>query len=104
MYGEQAKKSAPSTSTSTGACAVKCTPSTYTRAPASWARAAIDGTAGRVPIRLDAAVTATSLVRSDSAAATFSIGSSPVVGSKSTHRTTAPTDCAASTQGRMFAS
>ena len=61
-------------------------------------------TGGRVPIRFDAAVTATRRVRGDSTAATASAESSPVCGSNSAHRTLAPAACAASTQGRMFAS
>ena len=43
-------------------CAVWCTPSTYSSAPASWTAAAIAGRSGRVPIRFEAAVTATSRV------------------------------------------
>ena len=41
-------------------------------------------------MRLEAAVVATSRVRSESAAATASAASSPVPGSKSTQRTVAP--------------
>ena len=61
-------------------------------------------TGGRVPIRLDAAVTATSRVRGDSTAATRSAASSPVAGSKSAQRTVAPVAAAACTHGRTFAS
>ncbi len=61
-------------------------------------------TSGRVPIRLEAPVTATSPVRSDSSAPTVAGSSSPVAGSKSAQRTVAPRACAACTQGRMFAS
>ncbi|CAM5241713.1 hypothetical protein STENM327S_06787 [Streptomyces tendae] len=57
-----------------------------------------------VPIRFDAAVTATSLVRGPSTAARCSDRSSPVAGSKSAHRTRAPAACAACTHGRMFES
>ena len=81
-----------------------CTPSTQCRAPTSWARSATRQTGVRVPIRFEAPVVATSRVRSESTAATASADSSPVAGSKSTHRTVAPTASAACTQGRMFAS
>ena len=104
LYGEQVKKSAPSARTSTGAWAVRCTPSTASSAPAPCTRAAISATGGRVPIRLDAPVTATRRVRSESSAATSSAVSSPVARSKPTQRTVAPTASAAITQGRTFAS
>ena len=70
------------------------------RAPAS----AMAATSGRVPIRLEAAVTATSLVRSERTAATCSTSSSPVSGSKSAQRTVAPARSAAWIQGRTLAS
>lgn len=89
---------------STGECAVKWTPSTYSSAPASWTTRAIAATAGRVPIRLEAAVTATRRVRSPVTAAMSSAVSSPVAGSKSAHRTVAPAAAAACTQGRMLES
>ncbi len=57
-----------------------------------------------VPIRLEAAVTATSRVRGESTASTCSGSSSPVAGSKSAHRTLAPTASAAWIQGRMLES
>ena len=79
-------------------------PSTHTSAPTVWAARAIWATGGRVPMRLLAAVTATSRVRGDSSDATASTGSSPVAGSKSAHRTTAPTAAAACTHGRTLAS
>ncbi len=104
LYGEQVKKSAPSAATSTGACAVRCTPSTASSAPARCTSAAISATGGRVPIRLDAPVTATSLVRSVSTSATSSAVSSPVAGSNPIQRTVAPAASAARTQGRTFAS
>ncbi len=61
-------------------------------------------TSGRVPMRLLAAVTATSLVRSDKSPSYWSAGSSPVAGSTSAQRTTAPARPAAWTQGRTLAS
>jgi hypothetical protein len=57
-----------------------------------------------VPIRLDAPVTATSLVRSVTTSATSSAVSSAVAGSNAAHRTVAPAASAAYTQGRMLAS
>ena len=57
-----------------------------------------------MPSRFDAAVTATSLVRPDRTVATCSGVSSAVAGSKSAHRTVAPTACAACTHGRMLES
>ena len=66
--------------------------------------AAISATGGRVPIRFDAPVTATSLVRSVSTSATSSAVSSPVAGSNPIQRTVAPAASAAITQGRTFAS
>ena len=54
---------------------------------ASWTSGAMPASGGRVPIRFDAPVTATSRVRSESCAATSSTVSSPVAGSKSTQRT-----------------
>ena len=53
----------PAPSTSTGACGVRCTPSTYSSAPTSCAASAMAGMSGRVPSRFDAPVTATTLVR-----------------------------------------
>ena len=61
-------------------------------------------TSGRVPMRLLAAVTATSRVRGDSSPAYWAAGSSPVTGSGSAQRTTAPARSAACTQGRTLAS
>jgi hypothetical protein len=104
LYGEQVKKSAPSARTSTGACAVRWTPSTASSAPARCTRAAISSTGGRVPIRFEAPVTATSFVRPVSTSATSSAVSSPVVGSKAAHRTVAPAASAARTHGRTLAS
>ena len=66
--------------------AVWCTPSTYSSAPASRTPAAIAARSGRVPIRLDAAVTATSRVSSVSRLVTADGSSSPVAGSNSAHR------------------
>ena len=103
LYGEQAKKSAPSAATSTGACGARCTPSTYTSAPTSCAAPAIAGTSGRVPSRLEAPVTATSRVRvGQHGLEVVELGGRR--GSKSTQRTVAPARSAASTQGRMLAS
>src|SRR6478735_1259054 len=62
------------------------------------------GRSGRVPMRLDAAVTATRRVRPRMTAAAASGLSSPVPGSNSAQRTVAPRASAASTQGRMLAS
>ena len=90
--------------TSTGACAVRCTPSTKTRAPRSCARWAISATGGRVPIRFEAPVTATSRVRWLVASLTSSAVSSPVAGSKCAQQTVAPAASAACTHGRMLAS
>ena len=59
---------------------------------------------GRLPIRFEAPVTATSRVRSVSTAAMAAGVSSPVSGSKSTQRTVAPAASAAYTHGRTFAS
>ena len=81
-----------------------CTPSTYSSAPASRTAAAIAGRSGRVPIRLDAAVTATSRVSSVSRLVTADGSSSPVAGSNSAHRTVAPLLSAAITHGRTLAS
>ena len=62
------------------------------------------GMSGRVPSTLEAAVTATSLVRSESTAVRHSGPSSAVWGSKSIHRTIAPAASAACTHGRTLAS
>ena len=62
------------------------------------------GTSGRVPRTLDAPVTATTRVRSESTARTSSTPRSPVAGSKPTQRTSAPAEAAACTHGRMLAS
>ena len=67
-------------------------------------RSAIAAMSGIVPIKFDAAVTATSRVRPESCASMFSTGNSLVCGSKSTHRTVAPVFAAAITHGRMLAS
>ncbi len=104
LYGEQVNRSAPRAATSTGACGVRWTPSTWTSAPTACAAAAMVGTSGRVPSRLEAPVSATSRVRSESRLVTSAGSSSPVVRSNPAHRTVAPTDSAASTHGRMLAS
>ena len=57
-----------------------------------------------VPMRFEAAVTATSRVLSVTTAATASGSSSPVRGSNSAQRTVAPTCSATSSHGRMLAS
>ena len=63
------------------------------------------GRAGRVPMRFDAAVIATSRVRSASDRRdVVDLERRPVAGSKSTQRTVAPAASAAWTHGRMFAS
>ena len=80
------------------------TPSTYARAPASRAASVIARTSGRVPIALEAAVTATRRVRSDRTRSTAAAGSSPVSASKSATRTVAPARSAASRHGRTLAS
>ena len=59
---------------------------------------------GRVPMRLLAAVVATSRVRSERTASTCSTVSSPLAGSKSTQRTVAPAASATCTHGRMLES
>ena len=64
----------------------------------------IAATSGLVPIALLAAVTATSLVRAVTRLAYCAAGSSPVAGSTSAHRTTAPARPAACAQGLTFAS
>jgi hypothetical protein len=87
-----------------GRCAVACTPSTYTSAPASWASFAIAATSGRVPIALLAAVTATTRVRGPIRSANRATGNSPVAGSNSAHRTVAPARSAACVHGRTLAS
>src|ERR1700712_3981891 len=61
-------------------------------------------TSGIVPIRLDAAVTATSRVRALSRAARRAGTRPPVAGSKPAHRTPAPVRSAAITHGRTLAS
>ena len=97
-------KSAPDPASDRLACGVRCTASTYSHAPTACARSATAGRSGRVPIRLEAPVTATSLVWLVSASSSDSIDSSPVSGSKSTHRRVAPAAAAAITQGRTLPS
>ncbi len=64
----------------------------------------IAATSGRVPMMLLAAVTATSLVRFPISRAYCPAGSSPVTGSTSAQRTSAPARPAAWTHGRTLAS
>ena len=61
-------------------------------------------TSGRLPMALDAAVTATTRVRSPITSSKRCAGSSPVSVSNSAQRTVAPARWAAMTQGRMLAS
>ena len=97
-------KSAPDPASDRVACGVRCTASTYNHAPTACARSATAGRSGRVPIRLEAPVTATTFVRLVSASSRDSVDSSPVCGSKSTHRTVAEAAAAAITHGRTLPS
>src|SRR4051794_19965484 len=85
-------------------CAARCTASTKNRAPAACTTSAMADRSGMVPIRLEAPVTATSLVAGLVTRSIWPGTSSPVSGSKSAKRTVAPTDSAASTQVRTLAS
>src|SRR5262245_40693274 len=97
-------KSAPDRASDTDAWGVRWTASTYSHAPTACTRSATAGRSGRVPIRLEAPVTATSLVRGPSASSREVIESSAVSGSKSTQRTVAPAASAAITHGRTLPS
>ena len=87
--------SQPSAPTSSRTCGARCTASTNTRAPASWASFAIAATSGIVPSRFDAPVTATQRVRSSSRAPMLSGSSWPVPRSKSARTSSAPRSAAA---------
>ena len=105
LYGEHAKKSAPRATTSTGACAVRCTPSTKNSAPACvhQRRRSRRRRAGAEQVR-----------RAGDGDQPGALGqhrrdmrrrsARPVAGSKSIHRTVAPAPSAACTHGRTFAS
>ena len=76
--------------TSTGACGVRCTPSTYSSAPAACTASAIAGEVGSGAEQVGGAGDRDQPGRARRARPA-SNGSSPVSGSKSTQRTVAPT-------------
>src|SRR5215211_5881080 len=104
LYAEHASVSAPSAARSSGRCGTAATASTEMRAPAACTAATIAASSGTVPHALDAAVTATQRVRSDSTASTAAAGSASVSPSGSAQRTVAPARSAAITHGRTLAS
>ena len=82
----------------------RCTASTNTRAPASWAAAMIGGRSGIVPIRFDAPVTATHFVRSSIRSITACGSSTPVDGSNPASTCSAPASSHAIRHGATLAS
>ena len=90
LYGLVTRTSQPMARTSIERCGARCTASTKTRAPASWAAATIGARSGIVPSRLEAPVTATQRVRSSTRSVTAAGSRRPVAGSNGARTCSAP--------------
>ena len=104
LYGLVTRTSQPMASTSILRCGARCTASTNTRAPASWAAATMGATSGIVPSRLDAPVTATHRVCSSIRSATAAGSRRPVCGSNGASTCSAPAWSQARRHGVTLAS
>ncbi len=104
LYGLVTSTSQPSVDTSIARCGARCTASTNTRAPASWAAAMIGARSGVVPRRLDAPGSVTQAVLSSMRSMTAAGSSVPVVGSNGASTCSAPACSHASRHGVTLAS